>query len=598
MKRWIGGLLLLFGLIIVAFISPKEQSDYSKNSLEDFKRDSKLFSESLSELKTNIQSWHNKQDCAECIQSLKECRLKFKRIEAFMEYYFEYPVNLYNRAPVFELEEPYMEYQSPVGLQYIESLLLADDAFSHKKEILDQCEVLDATARDIPGQLFALETSDEGLIDANRLELVRIISLGISGYDAPQLKTGLSESAEALAAMNENLQPLLQKHPGKSSDSIRLYLNRAIAFLNSAKDFDQFDRLQFLTEAALPLQKQLRDFSIERGLTESKHRIFNAQSEHLFSPDAIQLNDSIEKQKALSIELGKALFHEKALSGNISRSCATCHNPNQYFTDGLSTSLSLDGKTHVSRNAPTLYYAAFQHAQFYDSRAESLEKQIDFVLQNPREMNANLDSVVKRLDRNPAYRTKFRAAFATTDNISMNEIRVALASYEQSLAPFNSEFDRYIAGDHNAMKPAAKAGFNLFMGKAQCGTCHFAPLFNGLLPPFYERTELEILGVPQKDTKGKWHSDRDSGRFAITPIAFNNGAFKTPTVRNSAMTAPYMHNGVFKNLKELIDFYNKGGGRGLGLSVPQQTLSDQPLKLSSSETEALIAFLKSLTDRP
>ncbi len=134
------------------------------------------------------------------------------------------------------------------------------------------------------------------------------------------------------------------------------------------------------------------------------------------------------------------------------------------------------------------------------------------------------------------------------------------------------------------------------MGKAQCGTCHFAPVFNGLIPPLYKRTELEVLGVTRNVDFTKPQLDTDSGRFASFPIIFYMGAFKTPTVRNVAKTAPYMHNGAFPTLEKVLDFYNKGGGEGLGLNVPTQTLSPKPLKLDSNEVRNIIEFLNSLTD--
>ena len=160
----------------------------------------------------------------------------------------------------------------------------------------------------------------------------------------------------------------------------------------------------------------------------------------------------------------------------------------------------------------------------------------------------------------------------------------------------NSPFDRYIAGDHQALTSAQKNGFNLFMGKAQCGTCHFAPVFNGSTPPFFNHTEYEVLGVPGLGSSAKNIADKDLGRYEQFPIYLYKGAFKTPTVRNSAMTGPYMHNGRFNTLLQVLDFYNRGGGAGIGLSSPEQTLSSKPLRLSKEEINDIIAFLHALTD--
>jgi cytochrome c peroxidase len=147
-----------------------------------------------------------------------------------------------------------------------------------------------------------------------------------------------------------------------------------------------------------------------------------------------------------------------------------------------------------------------------------------------------------------------------------------------------------------ALSKEQKSGFNLFMGKAACGTCHFTPLFNGSTPPFYDRTEYEVLGIPELSAVRAKEPDADPGRYRVYRVDVYRRAFKTPTVRNSRYTQPYMHNGCYKNLDEVLDFYNRGGGRGLGLNVPGQSLPDKPLHLSKAEMHDIISFLNALTD--
>ena len=175
----------------------------------------------------------------------------------------------------------------------------------------------------------------------------------------------------------------------------------------------------------------------------------------------------------------------------------------------------------------------------------------------------------------------------------------AISAYVTSLRSFQSPFDQYVRGEISQIDEDVKKGFNLFMGKAGCATCHFAPTFNGNVPPIFDDSESEVLGVPANKDVNKPIIDEDPGRARArlkerTPIYHRS--FKTVTVRNIELTAPYMHNGVYDTLEEVVDFYNRGGGQGMGLDVPNQTLPPDPLDLTDDEQKALIAFMKSLTD--
>ena len=242
------------------------------------------------------------------------------------------------------------------------------------------------------------------------------------------------------------------------------------------------------------------------------------------------------------IQLGRQLFFEKALSGNQTRSCATCHQPDKYFTDQLVANQKINKDSPLRRNTPTLLYASCQSAQFWDGRAATLQEQIADVLSSPDEMNASFPEIKERLLQNTRYR------HLLSDSLTLTQIENALAAYLSTLQPMNSSFDRYIAGDRRALTPQQKKGFNLFMGKAQCGTCHFAPIFNGTTPPFFNRSEYEVLGVPGLTAAVNKTADQDLGRYERYPVSVYKRAFKTPTVRNAAQTGPYMHNGCFKTL--------------------------------------------------
>jgi len=515
-------------------------------------------------------------------QRLTECRCQYKQIESFLEYFFRSSSTIYNRPPKYETEEPSMEYQTPVGLQVIESLLY--DTHTDNKTLLEQARAVESSATDLPALLYEFTATDWQLLESLRLELIRIIALDITGYEAPLLKSGIKESHIALLSFSDQLQPYLQiKTP--HTDSLLLYLDKAIALTSDGNDFDRFDRLSFLKKAALPLQRQFGLLIREKGLEANTGKALNYAADDIFSPDAlIPPGQDASRLQAL----GRQLFSDPSLSTNNKESCASCHNPAKAFTDGRVKSLAFDGHHQLDRNAPTLLYSGFQYSQFWDGRVHTLEDQIRTVLHDQREMHADTTTLAK--------------------HGGAEQVITALAAYVRSLHPMNSPFDRYLHGPDNILTEKAKRGANLFMGKAQCATCHFIPLFNGLIPPYYALTEFEVLGTTASDNfaapnktapaKGvpRLNLSPDAGRYNLYPFPFYKGAFKTPTVRNSANTAPYMHNGAFRSLATLLDFYNKGGGAGLGLPVPNQTLSSVALHLSKDEMNNIIIFIHTLTD--
>jgi len=547
-------------------------------AMDYFRTEAPQFSTACQALLSSLQQLPTRDPAAllKARQQLITCRLHYKRIESFLEYFFHISARVYNSPPKYEPEEPDMEYQHPEGMQVIESLLYKKNPAIRKKELLEQAGAVASSASDLTALLYDFHADDPQILESLRLELIRVITLGITGYDAPLLKSGLSESLEALRSLRQQLQPYL--HPGGSrSDSLDQMLSGTIAYLGTQAPhpFDKFDRLAFLKIYALPLQHQLGAFITEQQQELNTRNILNYQADNLFSKNALipenfpgasgPITDSM-------IQEGKKFFSDRSLSINGKRSCATCHAPEKMFTDRLPTSISMDEHTPLNRNAPTLLYCSYQYQQFWDGRAKTLEDQIKTVLHDPREMNA-------------------------PDSLITPVIIRCIAAYVRSLHPMNSPFDRYMRGEEKALNAHEKNGANLFMGKAQCATCHFMPLFNGLIPPDYQLTEYEVLGTTATDRLEAPRISRDKGRYELYPFSFYKGAFKTPTVRNSAETYPYMHNGAFRNLEKLMDFYNRGGGAGLGISVPSQTLPAEPLHLSPGEIKDIIAFLHALTDQ-
>jgi cytochrome c peroxidase len=592
--------LLLF--LVAGFSRPSNTKVGITPAIQFIKSESEKFAASTLQLHVAISSIKQKDSnsIVNAREALKQCRVSYKKIEFFLEYFFPSAAGVYNMPAKVEVEEPYMEYQEPTGMQVIEAMLFEKDAAEKKSEILQQVDVVYTSAKDINALLYGFNGEDKQLLESIRLEVIRIITLGITGFDAPMLKSGIIEAEASLSAIQHVLQPFI-KNGTKEGDSVSKYLSSSILFLRLNHEFDNFDRLTFLTGYALPLQHSfgqlVKGLKLDHNTTGG---ILNYNARDIFSREALNM-EAFSKpgsDPGPSVLLGKKLFFETGLSGNNKISCATCHDPAKQFTDALPKSISFDGHSPLKRNAPSLLYAGFQHEQFWDGRATSLEEQIRAVLNNAEEMNGAISGIISTLKQKPEYQQLCNnAAPDIKDSTAiLNRISASIAAFVRTLNPRNSKFDKYIDDARIGLTASEKNGFNLFMGKAQCGTCHFAPLFNGLVPPLYNLSELEVLGTPRTDDLSKAEPDADPGRAAIFPIEFYEMAFKTPTVRNVSVTGPYMHNGAFKTLEAVVEFYNKGGGNGLGLGLKNQTLSAAPLNLSNNEMSDIIAFLHTLED--
>lgn len=558
--------LLLIAVILTS--QGERPASLSDGVVAYFRRQQPIFAEKTVILRQRIEQLQpgDSTSLLAARQALRDCRISYKSIAFFLEHFFASEAYVFNAPAKYEIEEPYIEYEEPVGMQQIEALLYDPQVYQHRQELAVEATVLVQTAQDLNALLYQFSATEPQVMESIQQELIRIMALYITGYDAPLLKSGIAEAAAAMKAIDTILTPYQDLD---RKDSVKYYLQQGIRMLTAQPDFDSFDRLSFLVNDALPLQRLLLNSSYD-----------------LFSPSALKKDVFPHNGITGDTALGRRLFFETALSGNATRSCATCHQPGRYFTDGLVRNRSLTGYEDLPRHTPGLLYTGYQYSQFWDGRVQSLEEQVKAVMHSPQEMNANDDTVLHRLHNIPAY-----------SGIFLPQVQAALAAYLRTLTPFNSPFDHYMAGNQQALTDEQREGGNLFMGKGQCATCHFAPLFNGLIPPLYNRTEFEVLGTPANDDLAHPLADGDSGRLSFFPIDFYKGAFKTPTVRNAAMTAPYMHNGAFRNMEQVIDFYDKGGGNGIGLSISNQTLSAVPLQLTAKEKKALIAFIEALTDK-
>lgn len=274
------------------------------------------------------------------------------------------------------------------------------------------------------------------------------------------------------------------------------------------------------------------------------------------------------------VALGKQLYFDGRLSKNGAISCAFCHNPGTGFADARQFSIGAFG-TAGGRQSPTVYNTAFNTFQFWDGRAGSLEEQAIGPIHNPVEMAETHEAVVPKIAKIPGYQKQFQLIFG--GGPSLQHIAEAIAAFERTIVSQNSSFDKYVMGKKDAMTESAVRGMELFKGKGRCILCHNGPNFTD--------NQFHNLGVPQEGLLKE-----DFGRFDVTRLERDKGAFKTPTLRSITETAPYMHDGVFKTLEEVIDFLDKGGSANPHLSPLLR-----PLNLSAEEKQDLIEFLKALT---
>ncbi len=276
--------------------------------------------------------------------------------------------------------------------------------------------------------------------------------------------------------------------------------------------------------------------------------------------------------------LGRLLFYDPILSADDDLSCASCHHPDLGFSDGLPVARGAHGEA-LRRNAPSLWNAAYATSLFWDGRVQSLEDQMLVPLTAANEMAADVDSMLEQLQAIPDYQRMFGAAFA--DGITSANVAAAIAAFERTLVSRDSSFDRFAAGDFNALTPAQRRGFDVFRSaQTRCFECHAWPTFS--------HNTFHVLGVPDTDP-----AHPDLGRAETVNAPDSAGAFRVPGLRNVALSAPYMHNGAFATLEEVVEFYERGGGGADGLVVDEKVAG---FTLTEQQKSDLIQFLYALTD--
>lgn len=312
------------------------------------------------------------------------------------------------------------------------------------------------------------------------------------------------------------------------------------------------------------------------------------------------------------VELGKMLFFDPRLSGDASTSCATCHDPKMGWTDGQDLCRGYPGTVHW-RNCQTVVNSAYFKKLFWAGSSLSLESQAESAAKGAVAGNGAGDMMEERLSQIPEYVKRFEAVFGT-ERPQLKDAWKAIAAFERTLVQPDTPFDRYLKGDQTALSEQAKTGLELFQGKARCIQCHHGPLlsdenyYNLGVPenPAFEEDPLrQITFRYEQYAKGVAEEiyrsvKTDLGLYYRMKRREDMGKFRTPTLRYLAYTAPYMHNGVFFTLEEVIDFYVQGGGEDAiekQFGFRTKTKEIRPLHLSDKEKKALVEFLNSLSGK-
>lgn len=525
------------------------------------------------------------------VQHYLNARRLFKAIEpvlAFVDRDNYKTLNGPNILKVHEEDPTDIKHFKPFGFQAIEELIYEEHP---NWEEVDKIATITKNRLRLIHKNTVVKLKEYHILWLIRDQVARIALTGITGFDSPVLEASLKESAYTY----ETLLEIFELYQNSFTDekvyqTVITELENTIATLNQGEfnTFDRFDFIQNHSHQQLALLQQVAtdweiEFPLELALKNDLTSFFSA---HTFNLDYFSDQKEDDSLFQLKVELGKELFNDVRLSAKNDMSCATCHNSNLAFTDGLKAF------PKQLRNTPTLVYSVYQQLFFHDGRAGSLEGQIVSVVNNPNEFHSDLANLEELAKSDEKYKARFTEIYGET--IKDYDVRNAIASYIKTLGGFNSKFDKNINNEADDLTKDEQNGFNLFMGKAKCATCHFPPLFNGTVPPYFTESELEMIGVPN-DTLSNTLST-DLGRYHLFNTEERKHFFKTPTIRNVSKTAPYMHNGVYTNLRQVVELYNNGGLHGEEPGFEYQTLPTDSLHLSNEEINHIILFMESLTD--
>ncbi|MBU3678038.1 MAG: hypothetical protein FGM32_00335 [Candidatus Kapabacteria bacterium] len=516
--------------------------------------------------------------------------------------------------PKLDVKSQYVDVLEPHGLQVIDELLgLADDTLLAKRnDLIAEADLFRTNVLAAGSLLRGMRWTDRLVLESCRTGILRLTTMGLSSFDRPATDPDLKENV----ALVETIVNLLLAFGDLSRqfDSNATLLS-ILEHLQSVKGLlatpdQQLDKVELIRRHLDPAYGLIARLQLSMGIELSTEigpaqPVVNPTAASMFSDTTlVAAAASGLYYKSITpevVELGRTLFFDPILSSNEQRACASCHQPESSFTDGQDRAPAFDHQGKIKRNTPSLVNAVFSRRFFYDLRAQRISDVVSHVITDEQEFHSSLVDVVGRLRQSPEYVTMFEKALKASgpQAIDATNLSLALGAYMTTLVSMNSRFDRYLRGERVSITDSERRGFNIFMGKGACASCHFPPTYAGYVPPTFLESESEIIGVPARVDTINATPDSDIGRaggLLRENAAIYRGSFKTTSVRNVARTAPYFHNGSYENLQQVVDFYVRGGGAGIGLDVPYQTLPFDRLELSQQDRTDLISFMHALTD--
>jgi len=612
-KRKITGIALAIGLafVLLSFNSGQERTAY-----ETYYFDEIAAFEAAQQQLLQIAETTDLEDTASVAElraEIQSCRNVMKGIDIWLRYLdpvsyksINGPLPVEWETEVFEkFEKPYRRDGAGLTL----AALYLDEEAPQKEELvrLIKTSIQGMGSYRADSTAGPLKTFDHFYL-CNRLFLLNLAAIYTTGFECPDA----SQIVPELRLMMQKVQDIYKAYnlsfPEKPLPEAYLTLYRqALGFVaHQPDDYTRFPHFEFIRDYVNLLfalnQQYIREYQVfsrsmvDYSMTKTATTIFSKSLYNGQNAKGIFLRVKDSSDLAAIERVGKLLFFDPILSGNNNRSCASCHKPAQCFTDtSCRSNLMFNQAQTLPRNTPSLVNAGYNHLLMLDGKHISLQNQAGDVIANKNEMGCDPGDALRKVLSCKEYKEVFTRLLKYTPQepqVMMEHITAAITYYYSRFSQAASPFDDAMNGQ-SALASNERQGFNLFMSKAQCGTCHFVPQFNGVKPP-YVGSEFEVLGVPTDTAFTKLSPDQ--GRFVVFPADETKSAFRTGTLRNAALTAPYMHNGVFRDLEQVVEFYNNGGGTGRGLSVPNQTLSGDSLRLTAVEKQQLIAFIRTLNE--